>query len=289
MHRLWLGILVVLFSAVWSSAFIAGAIALADFDPFTLLVVRFLISSVLLLPFCLASSALTFNYDLVAYGLTLGALNNAIYLGLSFSALRTIRPEVIIVVVSCAPFVTALFAAVFRVEELKANILVGSALGLIGVVIISGILSADRPDLLGLTFAFAGMCSFAAGTVLFKAREFPVLQVNFWQSIAGAVLLLPVALVFGQMPSAPSGASIAALLHLAIVVTIGGMALWLVLIRTSGAGAASSYHLLNPFFGVLLAHLILSEPLRSSDFVGVALIAVGLIVTTRTHQRMAKR
>ena len=36
--------LVALFSAVWSSAFIAGKIALADFDAFTILVLRFVLA-----------------------------------------------------------------------------------------------------------------------------------------------------------------------------------------------------------------------------------------------------
>ena len=68
--------------------------------------------------------------------------------------------------------------------------------------------------------------------------------------------------------------------------TIGGMSLWLVLIRISGASTASSYHLLNPFFGVLLAYLILGEPLRMADFIGAGLIVIGLLMTTQASGRV---
>lgn len=57
-------------------------------------------------------------------------------------------------------------------------------------------------------------------------------------------------------------------------------------IRLSGASAASSYHLLNPFFGVLLAYLVLGEPLRMADFIDAMLIVTGLIFTTQASGRV---
>lgn len=277
--------LVTIFSLIWSSAFIAGAIALKDFDPFTLLVLRFALSAVFLLPFCLAGAGL-FERRVMRRGLVLGLLNNAIYLGLSFSALRTLRPEVVIVVISCAPFVTTLIAARLGVEAISAKTLTGIMLGFLGVLVISGIASTQRPDLWGLFLATAGMLAFAVGTVMFRRNsgDLPILQINFWQSVAGATVLLPLAIFFGHPFRAPSTPTIVAVLYLVLVVTIGGMALWLVLIRSSGAATASSYHLLNPFFGVLLAHFVLGEALRATDFIGAVLIATGLMLTTERRR-----
>ncbi|WP_236614964.1 EamA family transporter [Vreelandella titanicae] len=107
--------------------------------------------------------------------------------------------------------------------------------------------------------------------------------------MAGAVALLPIAMAFGQPLTVPSIATLIAITHLVLVVTIGGMSLWLVLIRISGASAASSYHLLNPFFGVLLAYLILGEPLRMADFIAAGLIVTGLILTTQARARARQR
>ncbi|MBB1090225.1 DMT family transporter [Rhodopseudomonas pseudopalustris] len=275
--------LVIVFSMIWSSAFVAGAVALRDFDPTTLLTIRFAASALLLLPLCLLTSAPTFTADVVGHGLGLGVLNNAIYLGLSFAALRTVRPEVVIVVVSCAPFVTTLLSAAFGLERIRAMSVAGAVLAFAGVVMVSGVVGADVPDLGGLSLAIGGMIAFAAATVLFRksAGRLPLLQVNFWQSVAGAVVLLPVALLWGQPIGSPSPSSLLALAHLVVVVTIGGMALWLLLIRKSGAATASTYHLLNPFSGALLAHLVLGAPLRATDFAGATLIAIGLVVANQ--------
>ncbi len=287
MQKLAFAALVAVFSLIWSSAFIAAAIALEDFDPFTLLVVRFALGAAILLPFCLLNREL-FDARVIRHGLLLGLLNNAIYLGLSFSALRTLRPEVVIVIISCAPFATTLLAVWLGLETFSMKMLTGIVLGFLGVVVMSGIASAQRPDIWGFLLAVAAMLAFTAGTVLFrrKAGELPVLKINFWQSTAGALALLPLAIAFGSPLHIPAPASIAAVLYLALVVTIGGMALWLVLIRTSGATTAASYHLLNPFFGVLLAHLVLGEELRTTDFIGAALIAVGLALTTGGNRRL---
>lgn len=282
MNNLMLAGLVIIFSMVWSSAFIAGAIALDDFDPFTLLTIRFLLSALLMLPFCLLGGGYIKNRTAISRGLLLGILNNALYLGLSFAALQTVRPQVVIVIVSCAPLATGLISAWWSVEPLSPIKLLGATLGLAGVVIISGITSGTTVDIWGILMATAGMLAFASGTVFFRGRgaSLPVLQANFWQSIAGTTALLPMALAFGQPLVVPSTNTVIAVAHLVLVVTIGGMSLWLVLIRVSGAATASTYHLLNPFFGVLLAYLILGEPLRTTDFIGAALIVFGLVLTT---------
>ena len=274
------------FSLIWSSAFIAGAIALEGVGPFTLLFARFTLTSLVLLPFSLAGGSLH-TPDVIHYGLLLGLLNNIIYLGLSFSALRLISPEVVIVIISCAPFVTTTVAALLGMETFSARTLIGILLGFSGVLIISGMASFEQANVWGFMQATVAMLSFAAGTVLFrrKAHELPILQTNFWQSFAGALGLLPVAVVLEGMFYVPSAPTFIAVLYLVFVVSIGGMALWLILIRSSGAGTASSYHLLNPFFGVLLACLFLEKQLNAADFIGAALIAVGLFSATSIRSK----
>lgn len=287
MNRLAFYAIVAIFSALWSSAFIVGKIALEQYDPFTTLVLRFVLSSILMAPLVLAQMSLLTDKRTIVVGGLLGLLNNALYLGATFWALQTIRPELVVVVVSCAPFMTALIAAALGLERLVLLKVVGIALGFLGVLVISGVASTAPPDPFGLALAVGGTAAFSVGTVLFrsKATALPVLHLNFWQSTIGAIALIPVALAFGEPLSAPSLPVALAITYLAVVVTIGGMALWLVLIRTSGAGTASSYHLLNPFFGVVLSHLVLHTVLQPTDFLGVVIIAAGLALTIRSTSR----
>jgi drug/metabolite transporter (DMT)-like permease len=98
------------------------------------------------------------------------------------------------------------------------------------------------------------------------------------------VLLMPLALYqnaqgTATLPSLPLTAVVA---YLAIVVTIGGMWMWLYLIRRSGATAASTYHLANPFCGLLLSYLVLGSEFKLTDVIGIAIIVLGLFIVTRS-------
>lgn len=77
--------------------------------------------------------------------------------------------------------------------------------------------------------------------------------------------------------------SFLSLFYLIIFVTIGGMSLWMMLVRKSGAATASSYHLINSFFGAILSYFVLGSPLHASDFTGATLISIGLLLTRQTQ------
>ncbi|PPC75304.1 EamA/RhaT family transporter [Pokkaliibacter plantistimulans] len=277
--------LIIAFSAIWSSAFIGGKIAVHELPPMLVLTARFLLSCLVMLPLCLGNIRALLDPGVIRTGLLLGLLNNALYLGLTFTSLHYISAAVVVVMVSCAPFITLLLSAVCRLEQLNRRTLLGITLGFAGVLIIVG-LDAIRPDPLGIFLALLGTCAFATGTVLFrgKASGLPILQLNFWQSAAGVIALAPLTLLTSDTELTPSPASIWAILYLAIIVTMGGTALWLLLIRISGAATASSYHLLNPFFGVLLSHWVLGTPLQPHAFAGAIVIAIGLSLTVRPRR-----
>ena len=95
------------------------------------------------------------------------------------------------------------------------------------------------------------------------------------------------ALLWGELRAAATPALALAIAYLALVVTIGGMGLWLWLIRVSGAATASSYHLLNPLFAVLLSHLAFGTPIRPADGLGGGLVALGLLLVARTARARA--
>ena len=83
--------LVALFSLVWSSAFVVAKIALVDFDPFTILALRFALAAALLLPIAMAGGGGVWRRETIGAAALLGLLNNAAYLGLTFLG-AAIRP-----------------------------------------------------------------------------------------------------------------------------------------------------------------------------------------------------
>ncbi|MCF8483462.1 MAG: DMT family transporter [Rhodospirillum sp.] len=325
MDRILTSALIILFSFVWSSAFIVAKVALLEWAPLTLLAVRFALAALLMSPALITppdpgidrveplateippppplrrgARASTFlplraprpwgpeERRARALGLVMGLLNGAIYLGLSFSAIRLLRPEVVIVVIGLTPFFTLLIAAATGVERLNPLKVLGVLLGLMGVALVSGIGTGANPDPLGLLYALGSGLAFSFGTVLFKGKAagLPVGPLAFWQSLGACLALLPaIALLEPLPPTVPSWGLTGAILYLTLVVTVFGMTLWLVLIRRHGAGTAASFHLLNPVTGILLAHWVLGSTIRTTDLWGAALIALGLGLTLWRQDR----
>ncbi|MBT3072141.1 DMT family transporter [Rhodomicrobium sp. Az07] len=278
---------VVLFSLLWSSAFVAGKIAVRDVDPILVLVLRFALGAAIMMPFCLRDRT-AWNTHIVKTGLLLGLLNNALYLGLNFSALAYTSPAVVVVIVSCAPFLAILFSTMLGHEQFDPVKTLGVLIGFSGVVFIIGF-DVSKADAIGIALTLCGTTAFAIATVLFRGRasNLPVFPLNFWQSAVGAFALIPVFALKGFPAPTFTISAIFSTLYLAVVVTIGASVLWLLLIRWSGAASASSYHLLNPFWVVILSYIALGTPLKPGDFVGAAIIGAGLLLTTRSATPVA--
>jgi drug/metabolite transporter (DMT)-like permease len=60
---------------------------------------------------------------------------------------------------------------------------------------------------------------------------------------------------------------------------------WFWLVNRIGATKAATFHFLNPFLGVAIAALILSETLSAQDLIGVAVIMGGILAVQLSRQR----
>ena len=60
---------------------------------------------------------------------------------------------------------------------------------------------------------------------------------------------------------------------------------WFWLVNRIGAVKAATFHFLNPFLGVAIAALILSETLSVQDLVGVAVIMLGILAVQLSRQK----
>jgi len=112
----------------------------------------------------------------------------------------------------------------------------------------------------------------------FKRMGLSPMSVTTGQLSAGALMMLPVAMVFDQpwnQPLPPLTAW-AAIVALALLCTALGYVLYFRLIDSAGATNALLVTLLVPPVAILLGGLFLGESLAPQDFIGLALIAVGL-------------
>ena len=278
--------LIALFCLIWSSAFAAGKLALPHSPPLILLVSRFLAAGVLL--FGLAALAGRFHWPdgkTVAIWAVLGALNSALYLGLSYTGMETVSSAFTAVLISANPLLTALVASVVLGERLSPLKNGGLLLGMIGVaIVLRSRLSGGAEDWQGTLLVLGGLVALVAGTILFKKLK-PA--GDLWtgtaiQSLAAGILLIPVALATESLDDVHiTAALVGGWIYLVIAASIGGYLLWFHLLQTRTATEATSLHFLLPPLGLFFGWLMFREPVSWIDCLGIVPIAIGIAMVTR--------
>jgi len=278
--------LIAAFCVLWSSAFSAAKIALADCPPLLLLSARFLSAGIVVLG---AAAVLRLPWrlsrrDIVALA-GLGAVNNALYLGLNYVGMQTVSAGLSALIVSANPVLTALLAALFLNEGMTWRKAGGLLLGVGGVAfIVESRISGGIDNPIGIAFTVAALMSMVGGTILFKrlAPNGGLWIGNGVQNLAGGLAVTPFAFAFESVGDVvPTWRLVVALGYSVLLVSVFGYLLWFHLLTEVGATAASAYHFLMPPLGMMFGWLLLGERVAWPDLLGILPVAIGIYLVTR--------
>ena len=278
-------VLLGMLSLLWGGSFFLVAIALRGLPPFTLVTLRVGLAAaslLFLLPLC--GSGLPRGRAVWLACLGMGLLNNAIPFSLIVWGQTQIASGLAAILNASTALMGVMVAAiVFRDERMTGRRLSGVLLGLAGVTTVIGpqALQALNPTSLGQLALLGASLSYAcAAAFARKALAGLPPQIAAAGMLTGAaVLILPAAALFGQPLSLAWPASAwGALLYLAVIAGAGAYLLYYRVLAHAGAGNLSLVTLLVAPFAVLLGALVLQESLPPRDYLGFALIALGLLV-----------
>jgi drug/metabolite transporter (DMT)-like permease len=275
-----------LFCLLWSFAFVAGKIGVTDCPPLILLTARFSLAGILILGIsALREEKWQITWRDAAVFAILGVANNALYLGLGYTGLKTVSAGLGGLIVSANPVFTAALAALFLGESLTWRKVAGLLLGIAGVgFIVWHRMSVGTDSLHGILFTLASLASIVVGTILFKvlAPKGSLWIGNGVQNLAGGLALLPVALTLSSVSDVvPSARLVGAFSFLVLGGSILAYLLWFHLLKVCGATAASAYHFLMPPLGMLFAWMVLGEHVETRDLLGIIPVAFGIYLVTR--------
>jgi drug/metabolite transporter (DMT)-like permease len=277
---------IALFCLLWSFAFVAGKIGVTSCPPLILLTARFSLAGILILAIsALRGEGWSLSWrDTMVFAL-LGVANNALYLGLGYTGLKTVSAGLGGLIVSANPVFTAGLAALFLGEQLSWRKVAGLLLGIIGVsFIVWHRMSIGTDSLHGILFTLASLASIVLGTILFKvlAPQGSLWIGNGVQNLSAGIVLLPFAMSFSSVSDiVPSTHLLGAFAFLVLGGSILAYRLWFHLLRVCGATAASAYHFLMPPLGMLFAWMVLGEHVEFRDLLGIVPVALGIYLVTR--------
>ncbi len=262
---------------LWGLNFIAGKIGLRELPPFLMLAVRFALVAMLLLPFLRRMPR-----QRLPLVLLLSMVLGVGHFGLMFAGLAGVDAGPAAIAIQLTIPFSAILAAVCFGERMGVLQIAGLGLAFVGVYLLAG--EPARPLsvfhlllVVGAAFAWA-----VANVVIKRLGRVDVFALNGWMALFVTPQLLLVSLLVEsgqrQAVAAADWTAYAAVVYMAVCSSIIAYGLWYYLIERYPMNMVVPMTLLSPVLAVLLAVLLLDEPLNMATILGGVLTLSGVAI-----------
>ena len=276
-----------LFALIWSSAFTSARIIVADASPLMISSLRFAIAGTIGV---IIARALGQSWHLTPAQwratIIFGLCQNALYLGLNFTAMTTIEASLASIIASTMPLIVALLGWAVKGEKLSPMGTIGLIVGFGGVLLIMAGRLSNGVDLFGVLLCVIGALALAIATLAVRNASSGgnVIMIVGLQMYFGAIVLFFASLIFETWTVNWNPKMLTAFIYTILAPGLFATWIWFALVARIGAVKAATFHFLNPFFGVAIAAMILGEKLGFWDIVGVAVICAGILAVQLSKQ-----
>ena len=279
------------FAAMWSSAFTSARMIVADAPPLMALSFRFLLSGLIGIAIALMlrqSWRLSPAQWRAIIGF--GIAQNALYLGLNFVAMQWIEASLAAIIAASMPLIVALLGWVFLRQRVPALGVAGLIVGMAGVALIMCTRLSGGADPVGVALCVAGAVALAVATLTLRGATSGgnLLMIVGLQMLVGALILGLISAGTEALVVTWTWSLVAAFAYQILIPGLAATLLWFSLVGRIGAVRAATFHFLNPFFGVVIAALLLGEAIRPLDILGVVVAMAGILAVQLSRLKRAK-
>ena len=297
---------------IWSVSGIAIKHALAVLPPFTMIVLRFVPSVLLMLIIgliCRKSSLFALQKiewkDLPLF-LIAGFCQPFLYYLLetfTYDALNS--PTIAETLLSTSPLLSPVFAAVLLRERVTRNNIIGIIISTVGVFALSLIGSTDYSigSYWGILLAFAAVSAAVVDSIMMRKvpAHYTSLSFIFYAQCVSLIFFLPLWLwkegdivfslqlsaISSQLSTLNSPLSIALLCvaYLTVFASVIAFILFCFALRKVGVTQANAFNNIRPAFTALWMFLFFGEHLPLGKWIGMVLIIFGLFVCQKKETR----
>jgi drug/metabolite transporter (DMT)-like permease len=265
------------FAILWASSYVAAKLGLADISPYAFVAIRLTIAAaaaiVIVLVLQRPWGPVGRRWPHLLIG---GALVHGLALATAHAALVSVAATPTALVHAFHPILTAALGVFILGERFAWWQWVGVGLGLLGVVL--GVPhNADYSIMALLGLSLFGL---SGGTLYLKkfAADVPPFEATAVQLIGGAFMAILLTAAFETPHVHWSASLIGAMTWNVVCMSIGGMAIYNLMMDRYGAARAASGFFIVPGASALIAWALIDEHLRPIALIGLAASTLGVIL-----------
>lgn len=279
-------LLLLLMVIFWGANLTIVKIALRHFNPVAFNCLRFLIASLTMSILYRRVFSDSLGKRELLWLLGLGVLGNTIYQFLFIFGIKYTQVSHASILLGTSPIFTAGISNLMGFEHVGKRLWLGILLSFIGVVLIvfgagnlkAGMIRANIGDLFMLlsSFVWSVYTTFSRKTVsAYSSRHYLVYTVIF-----GTLFLTPFSIpgVLHQDWKIIEGVDWLALVYSALMAVVFGFSAWYYAVQEIGSTRTAVYANLTPVAGLIIGMVFLGERLSFLQWIGAAVIFLGLII-----------
>jgi drug/metabolite transporter (DMT)-like permease len=265
----------------WSSGFVGAELgSRAHAAPLTLLGWRFTVLAAVLVGVALVRRTPWPSWRAWRRQAVLGVLCQVVYLVLVFEGVRRGVPGgTAALIAAVQPLLVATVAGPLLGEHSTPRTWVGMMLGLIGVgVVVSGDLGVSGAPLWAYLLPTTGMLGLASGTVIGRRIRPPesLFETIMMQSVVTAVVLMALAVRFGEAAPPASLGFWRAVVWLIVLASLGGYVMYVFVAEKQGATVVSTLLFLTPPTTMFWVFVMFGTRVTIAGLAGLVISGVGV-------------
>ena len=287
-------LLIVGFVLLWNSGFIGAEYGLPYTGPFTLIFLRYLAVTVLLLLYLLFRNRLKWvGFKAVSLNMLIGFLAHGVWLTCVLLALAEEVPAgIVALIVALQPLATGALSGYVTNEKTNNYQWWGLILGFLGVVLTVAfrIDFSNSSSIFGYLIPLGSVIGITIATLIQRKMEIndkneklPLDQTLFYQSLA-TMLALAIPSIFVEKLAVEWVSEFTfAMIWLILAVSLGAYILmWRLIERLDATRVASLFYLGSPVT-MLMAWVAFGDTIKIMDIVGLSVVFLGVILTSRSN------
>ncbi|MGV3686122.1 MAG: EamA family transporter [Daejeonella sp.] len=286
---------------VWGSTYFFIQMAVADFPPFLLGALRFLLAGIFMTAWCVIKGEKLFGIPNIKHAVISGILLLFVGNGIIIWVEQTVPSGLASITVSSAPLWFVLLDQPKWSENFRSrSIILGMIIGLAGVIMlfseqVSASLEGNGGVEMGtMALLILASIAWAAGSLYskYKSSQGSTMVNTSWQMMAAGIAFLPGVFVRGELNGFAWGDVSAdawlALLYLVFLGSIAGFSAYVWLLKVRPAMQVSTYAYVNPVVAVLLAVFFANENITLIQILGLVIILGSVLLINMAKYRREK-